>query len=189
MRGRLYYEDRGGGVGEKWKSTWREMSPDHPERSPKLCAERWPSLLQYVCCSRGFWGSYLKCCQVAAAQYASDRPIRPTRLRQYPISLPSPRLYLYLPLFLIRREDSLLWGRGMGLHGSWRLKPRAFRCAIRTEEKQNKKRESFSCRPSLLSCFQTVTKHLAETIQAAISTAAHNRESWIDAQKRASLRA
>lgn len=121
-RGGSYYEVGGGGVAEKWKSTWREMSPDHPERSARLRAEHWPSLLQYVCCSRGFWGSYLKCCQGAAAQYASDRPVHPTRLRQDPISVPSPGLYLYLPLFLIRRGDSLV-REGKGV--AWELKVKA----------------------------------------------------------------
>lgn len=115
------------------------MSPDHPERSASLHAERWPSPLQYVCCSRGFWDSYLTRCQGTAAQNASDRPIRPTRLRQDPISVPSDGLYLYPPLFLIRREETLSRGRGNGLHRSWRLKLRAFRRAIRREEKTKQK--------------------------------------------------
>lgn len=47
--------------------------------------------------------------------------------------------FIYIYLYSWFGEETLSWGRGKGLHGSWRLKPKAFRCAIRREEKQNKK--------------------------------------------------
>lgn len=70
--------------------------------------------------------------------------------------------FIYIYLYSWFGEETLSWGRGKGLHGSWRLKPKAFRCAIRREEKQNKKKRFFSCAPfssfMLSNCHKTFSR-------------------------------